>query len=107
MQLGPVLASSQAGELGLEQSLLERMMKRDMYQRDSKTFRDHGGYNPLLVSLDIPIFHNINQVPLAFIDLKVNPIQRKMIVLPFATDPKVLKSMVSFLIKFFFFTVFF
>nr|XP_054752210.1 RNA helicase Mov10l1-like [Lytechinus pictus]XP_054752211.1 RNA helicase Mov10l1-like [Lytechinus pictus] len=50
MQLGPVLASSQAGELGLEQSLLERLMKRDLYQRDAKTFRDHGGYNPLLVT---------------------------------------------------------
>ena len=49
MQLGPVLASSKAGELGLEQSLLERLMKRDIYQRDNNTFRDHGGYNPLLV----------------------------------------------------------
>ncbi|XP_072174451.1 RNA helicase Mov10l1-like [Diadema setosum] len=50
MQLGPVLANREAGELGLEQSLLERLMKRDLYRRDPKKFRDHGGYNPLLVT---------------------------------------------------------
>ncbi|XP_071960660.1 RNA helicase Mov10l1-like [Antedon mediterranea] len=50
MQLGPVLQSRQSLKLGLNQSLLERLMKRPVYLRDEKKFRDHGSYDPLLVT---------------------------------------------------------
>ncbi|XP_033105500.1 RNA helicase Mov10l1-like isoform X2 [Anneissia japonica] len=50
MQLGPVLQSPHAIKLGLNQSLLERLMQRPVYQRDEKKFRDHGSYDPLLVT---------------------------------------------------------
>ncbi|KAJ8047421.1 RNA helicase Mov10l1 [Holothuria leucospilota] len=49
-QLGPVLRSDLAKRFGLEQSLLERLMNRDAYQRNEVKFRDHGCYDPLLVT---------------------------------------------------------
>ncbi|XP_072026014.1 RNA helicase Mov10l1-like [Amphiura filiformis] len=50
MQLGPVLASDIAKDYGLDLSLLERLTKRPLYRRDAKKFRDHGNYDPLLVT---------------------------------------------------------
>ena len=50
MQLGPVLNSDIAKDYGLDLSLLERLTKRPLYRRDAKKFRDHGNYDPLLVS---------------------------------------------------------
>ena len=49
-QLGPILRSRPALAHGLGLSLLERLMMRDLYQRDEKRFADHGSYDPLLVS---------------------------------------------------------
>lgn len=48
-QLGPVLQSKAAGSHGLGVSLLERLMSRPAYQRDTEKFTDHGCYDPLLV----------------------------------------------------------
>ncbi|KAI8503649.1 hypothetical protein Bbelb_186200 [Branchiostoma belcheri] len=48
MQLGPVLQSHLAKDLGLGQSLLERLMTRGPYLRDNNKFSQHGAYNPLL-----------------------------------------------------------
>ncbi|KAI8503659.1 hypothetical protein Bbelb_186300 [Branchiostoma belcheri] len=50
MQLGPVLQSHLAKDLGLGQSLLERLMTRAPYLRDNNKFSQHGAYNPLLVT---------------------------------------------------------
>ncbi|XP_019633304.1 PREDICTED: RNA helicase Mov10l1-like [Branchiostoma belcheri] len=50
MQLGPVLQSHLAKDLGLGQSLLERLMTRGPYLRDNNKFSQHGAYNPLLVT---------------------------------------------------------
>ncbi|XP_074646700.1 RNA helicase Mov10l1-like [Tubulanus polymorphus] len=50
MQLGPVLRSNAAKEYGLQQSLLERLINTDLYQRDESKFADHGSYDPLLVT---------------------------------------------------------
>ncbi len=52
MQLGPMLNSDISKDYGLDLSLLERLSKRPLYRRDAKKFRDHGNYDPLLVSLD-------------------------------------------------------
>ena len=49
-QLGPVLSSQLAGGCGLGLSLLERLMEHHAYQRDEKKFKDHGNYDPLLVT---------------------------------------------------------
>lgn len=49
-QLGPVLRSTPALAHGLGMSLLERLMARDLFQRDEEKFADHGSYDPLLVS---------------------------------------------------------
>ncbi|XP_019853676.1 PREDICTED: putative helicase MOV-10 [Amphimedon queenslandica] len=49
-QLGPVLQSKTAGSHGLGVSLLERIMNRSAYQRDTEKFTDHGCYDPLLVT---------------------------------------------------------
>ncbi|CAH1265716.1 MOV10L1 [Branchiostoma lanceolatum] len=50
MQLGPVLQSHLAKDLGLGQSLLERLMTSGPYLRDSSRFSQHAAYNPLLVT---------------------------------------------------------
>ncbi|XP_078596430.1 RNA helicase Mov10l1-like [Branchiostoma floridae x Branchiostoma japonicum] len=50
MQLGPVLQSHLAKDLGLGQSLLERLMTSGPYLRDSNRFSQHGAYNPMLVT---------------------------------------------------------
>ena len=55
-QLGPVLRSTPALAHGLGMSLLERLMARDLFQRDEKKFADHGSYDPLLVSSCIDAF---------------------------------------------------
>lgn len=49
-QLGPVLQSNFAKLYGLEVSLLERLCARPLYERDVEKFKDHGGYDPLLVT---------------------------------------------------------
>lgn len=54
-QLGPVLASRLAGRCGLGLSLLERLMERPAYQRDESRFKDHGHYDPLVVT---KLIHN-------------------------------------------------
>ena len=53
MQLGPVLRSQSALKYGLGCSLLERLMKLSIYQRDEQKFADFGNYDPLLVGLQI------------------------------------------------------
>ena len=50
MQLGPVLRSKMAAELGLQQSLLERLIKLPLYERNETKYADHGCYDPLLVT---------------------------------------------------------
>jgi len=50
MQLGPVIQSGFAKSLGLAQSFLERLCHCKPYLRDKDVFRDHGGYDPLLVT---------------------------------------------------------
>lgn len=50
-QLGPIVVSPFAKMYGLEMSLLERMMSRDLYQQDEEKFGDHGGFNPALVTM--------------------------------------------------------
>ncbi|TRY75130.1 hypothetical protein TCAL_00662 [Tigriopus californicus] len=49
-QLGPVLQSKLAKIFGLEQSFLERITTAKIYARDSEKFKDHGGYDPVLVT---------------------------------------------------------
>lgn len=49
-QLGPVLSSRLAGSSGLGMSLLERLMETKLYRRQEDKFKDHGSYDPLLVS---------------------------------------------------------
>ncbi|XP_022081029.1 RNA helicase Mov10l1-like [Acanthaster planci] len=50
MQLGPVLSSHPAKRHGLGQSYLERLILRKVYRRDADKYRDHGCYDPLLVT---------------------------------------------------------
>ncbi|XP_040405316.1 RNA helicase Mov10l1 isoform X4 [Cygnus olor] len=47
-QLGPVIKSKIALAFGLNLSLLERLISRDMYLRDEDAFSACGSYNPLL-----------------------------------------------------------
>ncbi|XP_023326960.1 RNA helicase Mov10l1 [Eurytemora carolleeae] len=49
-QLGPVIQSPIAALYGLELSLLERLSLLPVYLPDRERFRDHGGYDPLLVT---------------------------------------------------------
>lgn len=50
MQLGPVLRSLLARDLGLQLSLLERIMASELYGRDEAKFANHGAYDPMLVA---------------------------------------------------------
>ncbi|PVD24975.1 hypothetical protein C0Q70_15471 [Pomacea canaliculata] len=50
-QLGPVLLSPFAKVYGLELSFLERLMEHLPYQHNAELYADHGGYNPLLVTM--------------------------------------------------------
>ena len=50
-QLGPVLFSRHADNLGLSLSLLERIMSRQPYLRDPNKYSDHGSYDPLMVGV--------------------------------------------------------
>ncbi|XP_068525765.1 RNA helicase Mov10l1 isoform X2 [Anas acuta] len=49
-QLGPVIKSKIALAFGLNMSLLERLLSRDMYLRDEDAFSASGSYNPLLIT---------------------------------------------------------
>lgn len=49
-QLGPVLLSAEAKIYGLELSFLERLSLLPIYQRNEKKFKDHGNYDPMLVT---------------------------------------------------------
>ncbi|NXI61172.1 M10L1 helicase, partial [Anseranas semipalmata] len=49
-QLGPVIKSKIAVAFGLNVSLLERLISRDMYLRDEDAFSACGSYNPLLIT---------------------------------------------------------
>ncbi|XP_035171167.1 RNA helicase Mov10l1 isoform X2 [Oxyura jamaicensis] len=49
-QLGPVIKSKIALAFGLNLSLLERLVSRDMYLRDEDAFSACGSYNPLLIT---------------------------------------------------------
>lgn len=49
-QLGPVLQSAEAKVYGLEVSFLERLASLPLYQRDETRFKDHGSYDPMLVT---------------------------------------------------------
>ena len=49
MQLGPVLRSNLAMDLGMGLSFLERLSQLPLYGRDEQRFSDHGNYDPLLV----------------------------------------------------------
>jgi putative helicase MOV10L1 len=55
MQLGPVLRSKYCVKHGLQESLLERLINRTLYQRDEEKFSGHGCYDPFLVSKCFPI----------------------------------------------------
>jgi hypothetical protein len=48
--LGPVLQSAFAKEYGLEMSFLDRLSRNLLYDRDEVKFRDHGCYDPVLVT---------------------------------------------------------
>uniref|UniRef100_A0A803XQ40 RNA helicase n=1 Tax=Meleagris gallopavo TaxID=9103 RepID=A0A803XQ40_MELGA len=49
-QLGPLIKSRIAVAFGLNISLLERLISRDMYLRDEDAFSADGSYNPLLIT---------------------------------------------------------
>lgn len=49
-QLGPVLHSPEAKLYGLEMSFLERLSLLPLYERDASRFKDHGNYDPMLVT---------------------------------------------------------
>jgi len=49
-QLGPVLQSPLANVYGLEISFLERLSWMPAYLPDRERFKDHGGYDPVLVT---------------------------------------------------------
>ncbi|XP_031470723.1 RNA helicase Mov10l1 isoform X1 [Phasianus colchicus] len=49
-QLGPLIKSRIALAFGLNISLLERLISRDMYLRDEDAFSADGSYNPLLIT---------------------------------------------------------
>ncbi|XP_015917571.2 RNA helicase Mov10l1-like [Parasteatoda tepidariorum] len=50
-QLGPVLRSSHSQSCGLQVSFLERLMNTPLYSRNEKEYKQHGGYNPLLITM--------------------------------------------------------
>ncbi|XP_064632903.1 uncharacterized protein LOC135491148 [Lineus longissimus] len=50
LQLGPVLRSKYSVKHGLQESLLERLIYRPLYQRDEQRFSGHGCYDPFLVT---------------------------------------------------------
>ncbi|KAI8771706.1 helicase Mov10l1, partial [Biomphalaria glabrata] len=50
-QLGPIIMSPYAKMYGLELSLLERLMNRDVYQRDEDSAEEHEGFDPNLVTM--------------------------------------------------------
>lgn len=50
MQLGPVTHSSAASEHGLGTSLIERLLNYSLYKRDSESFSETNGYDPLYVT---------------------------------------------------------
>ena len=97
-QLGPVLQSKFAKLYGLEESLLERLCKRKLYQRDDNVFRSHGGYDPLLVTRLVRNYRShesITQVPSELFyhsDLKVcapEKIRFRFLESPFLPNPKI------------------
>ncbi|XP_009080185.1 PREDICTED: putative helicase Mov10l1 [Acanthisitta chloris] len=49
-QLGPVIKSKLAVNFGLNVSLLERLISRELYLRDEDAFGACGAYNPLLIT---------------------------------------------------------
>ncbi|XP_050412880.1 RNA helicase Mov10l1 isoform X1 [Patella vulgata] len=50
-QLGPVLMSPDAKLFGLELSLLERLMERQIYCYNAQQFSEYGGFDPNLVTM--------------------------------------------------------
>nr|XP_006811620.1 PREDICTED: LOW QUALITY PROTEIN: putative helicase Mov10l1-like [Saccoglossus kowalevskii] len=50
LQLGPVLMNKLSIKYGFNISLLERLTQRLLYNRDEDKFKDHGNYDPLLVT---------------------------------------------------------
>ena len=50
LQLGPVIKSRLASQMGLDESFLSRLLQRPLYQRDLQGFLHTGGYNPRLVT---------------------------------------------------------
>uniref|UniRef100_A0A8C9L8E7 RNA helicase n=1 Tax=Pavo cristatus TaxID=9049 RepID=A0A8C9L8E7_PAVCR len=60
-QLGPLIKSRIAVAFGLNISLLERLISRDIYRRDEDAFSTDGSYNPLLVS-KIKLFYFFFQI---------------------------------------------
>ena len=49
LQLGPVVISTLASDNGLSKSMLERMMERDLYRRDTTLFAATGNYDSMVV----------------------------------------------------------
>ena len=49
LQLGPVIFSSLASDNGLSISMLERLMGRDLYRRDTTVFAATGNYDSMVV----------------------------------------------------------
>jgi len=60
LQLGPVVASRLASDLGLGTSFLARLLKRFPYTKDLEGFPETGGYDPRLVT---KLVYNYRSVP--------------------------------------------
>lgn len=50
LQLGPVILSPFASQMGLAESFLSRLLQRFPYQRDPQGFSHSGGYNSRLIT---------------------------------------------------------
>lgn len=61
-QLGPVILSHYAKELGLGESFLVRLLHTSPYQKDSAGFPETHGYNPHLVTLLINNYRSLPEI---------------------------------------------
>ncbi|KAM8719655.1 hypothetical protein ACLKA7_005822 [Drosophila subpalustris] len=59
-QLPALILARKAVELGLNMSLLERLLERSPYRKDSLRFPDNAGYNPLVLT---KLLHNYRALP--------------------------------------------
>jgi len=61
-QLGPVVMSTLAKNLGLGQSLLARFINYPSYLRDHNLFPEHNGYNPKIITHLIRNYRSLPEI---------------------------------------------